>query len=39
MTSRIKTIWRIIKWLGLVTVLSYLVMAEGWKDMTFGRFH
>lgn len=39
MNAKLKAICRVTKWLGFAGLLYYLVLAEGWKDMTFGRFH
>ena len=38
MKSKLKAAWRFIKWLGLAGLLYYLALADGWKDITYGRF-
>lgn len=37
--TKLKKAWRVTKWLGVAGIAYYLVLAEGWKDLVFGRFH
>lgn len=39
MRSKLKTTWRVLKWLGISLLAYYLTFGDGWRDLTFGRFH
>lgn len=39
MRPRLQKCIRLLPWLLLLTIGFYLVLGEGWKDVTLGRFH
>jgi len=39
MKSKLRVVWKVLKWTGICLFLYYLTLGEGWKDLTMGRFH